>query len=391
VDFLPDAVRWFDHWLKEKETGVMDEAKYQVFLQDSVKPKTYYDSRPGRWIGLSSWPSERVETKCFYLNQEGLSFKKIPNQAMKILSPQTVGQFSGEYMPWFAFGVAEELPGNQNIEDSGSLVFDTEPLELPLEILGNPSLALHLSSDQSQGLVAVRLCDLWPDGSSTLITRGILNLSQRNGKSNPEAMIPGQVEEVIVELNHVGYIVPKGHKLRLSISTSYWPIAWPAPTNTCLTIYSNLSLLKLPVLGKNVSTEVIKEFTKNNLPEEDPTITIQEFNQNRQSSFDAKRNVNVMEIKADNGKIRIKESGMEMGSKSLHRFSISESDPLSACAEYEWEWEYGRGNWQTKTHTYTKITSDLNHFYLHAVLIAWEDNKQVFKKVWDEQFKRDHF
>ena len=391
VDFLSDAVRWFDHWLKEKETGVMDEAKYQVYLQDTVKPKTYYDSRPGRWIGLSSWPSEQIETKCFNLNQDGLSFKKIPNQAMKILSPQTVGQFSGEYMPWFAFGVSEELPGNQNIEDSGSLVFDSEKLELPLEILGNASLTLHLSSDQPQGLVAVRLCDLWPDGSSTLITRGILNLSQRNGKSNPKAMIPGEVEEVIVELNHVGYIVPKGHKLRLAVSTSYWPIAWPAPTNTCLTIYSDLSLLKLPVLGKNMSIEVMKEFTNNNLPEEDPTITIREFNQNRQSSFDEKRGLNIMEIKADNGKIRIKESGMEMGSKSLHRFSISESDPLSACAEYEWEWEYGRGNWQTKTHTYTKITSDLNHFYLHAVLIAWEDNKQVFKKEWDEQFKRDHF
>ena len=391
VDFLSDAVRWFDHWLNEKETGMMDEAKYQIFLQDSVKPKTYYDNRPGRWIGLSSWPSEQVETKYFYLNQESLSVRKKPNQAMKILSPQTVGQFSGEYMPWFAFGVAEELPGNQNIEDSGSLVFDTETLELPLEIIGNAALTLHLSSDQPQGLVAARLCDLWPDGSSTLITRGILNLSQRNGKSNPEAMIPGEVEEVIVELNHVGYTVPKGHKLRLAVSTSYWPIAWPAPTNTSLTIYSELSLLKLPVLGKNVSTEVLKEFTNNNLPEEGSTITIREFNENRQSSFDEKRNLNVMEIKADNGKIRIKESGMEMASKSLHRFSISESNPLSACAEYEWEWEYGRGNWHTKTHTYTKITSDLNHFYLHAVLIAWEDNKQVFKKVWDEQFKRDHF
>jgi len=391
VDFLSDAVRWFDHWLKEKETGIMDEAKYQVFLQDTVKPKTYYDNRPGRWIGLSSWPSEQIETKCFYLNQESLSIKKIPNQAMKILSPQTVGQFSGEYMPWFAFGMAEELPGNQNIEDSGSLVFDTETLELPLEILGNAAITLHLSSDQPQGLVAVRLCDLWPDGSSTLITRGILNLSQRNGKSNPEAMIPGEIEEVIVELNHVAYVVPNGHKLRLAVSTSYWPIAWPAPTNTCLTIYSGLSLLKLPVLGKNATTEVLTDFSKNNLSEEESTITIREFSQNCQSSFDEKQNLNVMEVKADNGKMRIKESGIEMGSKSLYRFSIGESDPLSAKAEYEWEWEYGRGNWQTKTHTYTKITSDLNHFYLHAVLIAWENNKQVFKKVWDEQFKRDHF
>jgi len=391
VDFLSDAVRWFDHWLKEKETGIMDETKYQVFLQDSVKPKTYYDNRPGRWIGLSSWPSEQIETKCFYLNQESLSIKKIPNQAMKILSPQTVGQFSGEYMPWFAFGMAEELPGNQNIEDSGSLVFDTETLELPLEILGNAALTLHLSSDQPQGLVAVRLCDVWPDGSSTLITRGILNLSQRNGKSNPEAMIPGEVEEVIVELNHVAYVVPNGHKLRLALSTSYWPIAWPAPTNTCLTIYSGLSLLKLPVLRKNATTEALTDFSKNNLSEEESTINIREFSQNRQSSFDEKQNLNVMEVKSDNGKMRIKESGIEMGSKSLYRFSIGESDPLSAIAEYDWKWEYGRGTWQTKTHTYTKITSDLNHFYLHAVLIAWENNKQVFNKVWDEQFKRDHF
>ena len=391
VDFLSDAVRWFDHWLKEKETGIMDEAKYQVFLQDTVKPKTYYDNRPGRWIGLSSWPSEQIETKCFYLNQESLSINKIPNQAMKILSPQTVGQFSGEYMPWFAFGVAEELPGNQNIEDSGSLVFDTETLALPLEILGNSALTLHLSSDQPQGLVAVRLCDLWPDGSSTLITRGILNLSQRNGKSNPEVMIPGKVVEVMVELNHTAYVVPKGHKLRLAVSTSYWPIAWPAPTNTCLTIYSGSSLLKLPVLGKNATTEALTDFSKNTLEEEDPTTTMREFRHNRKFSFDTKQNLNVLEIKADNGKMKIKENGIEIGSKSLYRFSIGESDPLSAIAEYEWEWEYGRDNWQTKTHTYTRITSDLNHFYLYAVLIAWENNKQVFKKVWDEQFKRDHF
>ena len=72
-----------------------------------------------------------------------------------------------------------------------------------------------------------------------------------------------------------------------------------------------------------MSTEVLKEFTNKNLPEEGSTITIREFNENRQSSFDEKRNLNVMEIKADNGKIRIKESGMEMASKSLHLLALS--------------------------------------------------------------------
>ncbi len=82
---------------------------------------------------------------------------------------------------------------------------------------------------------------------------------------------------------------------------------------------------------------------------------------------------------------------MEMGSTSLYRFSIDESDPLSAIAEYDWEWEYGRGDWQTKTRTYTKVTSDAEYFYLHALSVAWESGNQIFHKQWNKKFKRDHF
>ena len=82
---------------------------------------------------------------------------------------------------------------------------------------------------------------------------------------------------------------------------------------------------------------------------------------------------------------------MEMGSKSLYRFSIDESDPLSAIAEYDWEWEYGRGDWQTRTHTYTRITCDRTHFYLHAVSTAWESEQRIFQKQWDRKFKRSYF
>ena len=61
VDFLSDATRWFDHWLKDEDTGVLNEAMYQVFLQDSVRPQPFYESRPGRWIGENSWPSAQVQ------------------------------------------------------------------------------------------------------------------------------------------------------------------------------------------------------------------------------------------------------------------------------------------------------------------------------------------
>jgi len=391
VDFLSDAIRWFDQWLKNEETGIMDEAGYQVFLQDSVKPQTYYDNRPGRWLGLSGWPSDQIETVFFYLSPARLSSKPVPGQTTDICSPQTTGQLSGEYMPWFSFGPAEELPGDQQSEDAGSMVFDTEALIESLAIVGNAVAVLQLSCDQAQALVAARLCDVWPDGSSTLITRGILNLSQRNGKSNPQSMISGEVVEVEVELNHSAYVVPAGHSLRLALSTSYWPMAWPSPTNTRVTVYSDLSLLRLPLLRKNAVDALLTDFGSSVIGEPEATNSLRPVSQKRDIHYDSEQNLNVLEIVADNGRTKFEETGMEMGSKSLYRFSVGESDPLSAIAEYEWEWEYGRGDWQTRTHSYTKITCDATYFYLHAVSVAWECDHQIFCRQWDEKFKRDHF
>jgi putative CocE/NonD family hydrolase len=391
VDFLSDAIRWFDQWLKDDETGIMEEAQYQVFLQDSVKPQTYYDERPGRWIGLSSWPSDQIDTEIFHLSPARLSKEPVSDQSMRICSPQTTGQLAGEYMPWFSFGPAEELPGDQQQEDLGSLVFDTDTLTRPLKILGNAVAALKLSSDQPQALVAARLCDVWPDGSSTLITRGILNLSQRNGKSKPEPMNPGEKVEVEVELNHSAYVVPAGHRLRLAISTSYWPMAWPSPTNSQVTIFSGSSVLNLPVIRNNAENAPLTDFGKSEIGEPEPTTVLRPVSQNREIRHDAGQNLNLLEIVADNGKTRFEETGMEMGSKSLYRFSIDESDPLSAIAEYDWEWEYGRGDWQTRTHTYTRITCDRTHFYLHAVSTAWESEQRIFRKQWERKFKRDYF
>ncbi len=391
VDFLSDAIRWFDHWLKDTDTGIMDEASYQVFLQDSVEPKTYYDNRPGRWIGLSSYPSDQIDVAQLYLGEGELSFIQGDKLSMHVCSPQTTGQQSGEYMPWFSFGPAEELPGDQRTEDTGSLIFDTACLSEAMPILGNPVAALQLSCDAPQALVAVRLCDVFPDGSSTLITRGILNLSQRESKSHPVALMPGEVVNVEVELNNTGYVVPVGHSLRVAVSTSYWPMAWPSPTTTRLTLQTAQSELRLPLLKDNFVNATLTEFGNTVLGEADATTTLRPVKQSRNVSFDSQTNLSTTTIKADNGKTRFEQSGMEMGSTSSYRFSIAESDPLSAKAEYDWQWEYGRGDWQTKTHTYTKLTSDAEYFYLQATSEAWEGDEKIFRKEWDRKFKRDHF
>ena len=391
VDFLADAARWFDQWLKGKDTGILDEAAYQVYLQDSVRPQPYYETRPGRWVGEASWPSAQVDNKSFFLTDEGLASEPQCNQQFEICSPQSVGFASGEYMPWFAFGPSDELPADQQSEDVGSLVFDTSPLDNDLAILGNAELSVNLSSDSPQALVAVRLCDVWPDGASTLITRGLLNLSQRDGKSSPEALVPGQQYQVTVVLNHVGYRVPTGHRLRLAISTSYWPIAWPAPTPTRLKLISESSQLKLPLRSYNAVDGRLTQFGSSQTPEPIATTSLRNVDLSRSQHRDPETGMNILEIRADNGKTRFEHSALEMGSSSLHRFSIEDSNPLSAKAEYEWNWEYSRGEWSIVTRTRTTITCDHAYFYLKAESIAWEANTEVFRKGWDQKYPRDNF
>jgi len=283
------------------------------------------------------------------------------------------------------------LPGDQQTEDSGSLVFDTANLDSNLKILGNAVAQISLTCDQPQALLAVRLCDVWPDGASTLITRGILNLSQRNGKSKPEALTPGERYTVEVALNHVGYVAPAGHKLRVAISTSYWPIAWPSPTSTGVKIFSESSLLRLPLRSEDAVDGKLTEFGNTQIGKPIATTTLREVDQKRILQKDLESGLNVLEIIADNGKKRFDHSQMEMGSTSLQRFTIADSDPLSAKAEYEWTWEYSRGDWKTTTKSHTTITCDRHYFYLNAESIAWEGDSEVFRKQWDQKFLRDHF
>ncbi len=391
VDFLSDAVRWFNYWLKDKDSGIMGEATYQVYLQDSVKPRPYYETRPGRWAGEDSWPSPQVSEQKYYLSKAVLSIKESTGQLIKISSPQTVGLASGEYMPWFAFGPGDELADDQQIEDAGSVVFDSPLLDTALEILGNASVNIKVSSDKPQALLAARICDVWPDGSSTLISRGILNLSQRESKSNPSALTPGKQYDISVKLNHVGYVVPPGHRLRLSLSTSYWPMAWPSPGKTQLTIDTGNSCLNLPLRAADAVDAQLTDFGSTKTGEPIATTQLREVEQRRSLTKDEKTGVSILEIYADNGKTRFNQSGMEMASINIQRYSILEGDPLSAIAEYEWEWEYNRLNWQIKTKTVTKVSCDKDYFYLDAKSVAWESGAEVFSKKWYNKYRRDHF
>jgi putative CocE/NonD family hydrolase len=257
IGFLQETVRWWDHWLKDVDTGVMDEPMLRVWMQESVEPRTSYAIRPGRWVGEPAWPSSHLAVETHEMPIAG-----------ELRGVQSAGTEAGV---WTAEGQSADLAGDQRADDAVSLTFDFEPLATPFEILGHARVVLELAVDRPQALVAVRLCDLFPDGTSLLVTRGLLNLTHRGGDEKPEALEPGRRYQVSVPLDVIAHSFPRGHRLRVAVSPTYWPWAWPSPEEVTLTLYKGR--LELPVRKPRPEDAELPGFGE---PEHSPPLEVEE-------------------------------------------------------------------------------------------------------------------
>ena len=198
IGFLQEALRWWDHWLKGVETGVEADPAYRAYVMDSVRPSRWHPKRPGRWVAEQQWPSANIKVEAIELIPQGAS-------PAIVATPQTCGLTGGEYFP-FTFG--PELPGDQRPDDALSVCFDQPELTGAIDIVGAPEVEIRVASDRRQANIAVRLCDVHPDGASELISYGVLNLTHRNSHEFPEALVPGETVSARVVLDQCAYRVP---------------------------------------------------------------------------------------------------------------------------------------------------------------------------------------
>jgi len=95
--------------------------------------------------------------------------------------------------------------------------------------------------------------DVAPDGTSYLISRGYLNGTHRLSHSNPEALVPGEVYEIAVELMCTAYEFERNHRVRVVVTNADFPVLWPSPYMMTTTLYTGgdrPSHLELPTLPK---------------------------------------------------------------------------------------------------------------------------------------------
>jgi predicted acyl esterase len=387
IGFLQEVRRWFDHWLCGVDTGIMAEPMLRAYIQESSPPATCYTERPGRWVAEPTWPPPGASMQRLHLNAAGLDPAPAAAAELRIAGLQTAGLDAGSWCP---YGEPADWPGDQRAMDGMSLTFTSDPLAERLEILGFPEVELRLTSDRPRALVCVRLCEVFADGTSALVTRAVQNLTHRESDEHPQALTPGEPFAVTVRLDAIGHALASGSRIRVGISPTYWPWAWPSPEPVTLTLHTGAcSTLTLPVREPQPGDAALPEFGP---PEESPRMPTEVIHggpAGRSVHHDiANGRVDLVYDWDVCGRTRLP-NGLEISDSNRTTFSIVEGDPLSARVECRTSGGIGRGYWRTRCETESVMTCDTDRFLVTVVVRAFEGDACAFAETWTYAFPRD--
>jgi uncharacterized protein len=397
MGFLQEALRWWDHWLAGRDTGIMNEPMLRVWMPGWAAPASARHQSPGRWVAEPVWPDSAQELRRFALAPGRLLEDGAPAGAsaetVAIRSPARTGAQGGTWCP---FG-AEGMPRNQNEDDELATVFDSAPLEETFEILGAPVLRLRLRCDQPVANLVARLEDVSPDGVSARVTYGVSNLTHRSGDRSPEPLPVGELFDATISIKHAAHSFPRGNRIRVALSTSYWPILWPTPVEATIELQTSESSLELPERSPRAEDEELAPFPE---PEQAPypeSTEVTEGTSTHDIHYDPATGESLRAFEADfaaddGGEpalTRIEATGMEYGEALAVRLSIRDGDPLSARAEMRHHSRFRRGAWSVGTRLSARMFADAKSFHVETEIEGFEGDERVFEKRFRAEVPRD--
>jgi uncharacterized protein len=388
IGFLQEAIRFWDHCLKGVDNGVLEEPMLHAYLADSVEPATGYRHREGRWVAETTWPSPQLEFQTLHLGDRVLGAHPSTPTTHRILGDARAGADAG---PYLAFGGEADYAPDQRREDGLSLCFDGAPLTAPVDVLGTPTVTLELSSDQPLAVVAVRLCELRDDGSSLLLTRGLLNLTHRNGHVEPELLEPGRTEVVTVGMSSIGHRLATGSRLRVAISPTYWPWAWPSPRPVTLSIHAaGPSALSLPVRDAGAASLPEAPFGPVELAAAPDILDLPGHPFGQRVHTDPSTGRTEIENFGEFGGGSLHPDGLRVENGYRDLFTLEEHDPRTAAVRCERTIDMKRDDWHARIETVSTMSGDHEDFLVTNTVDAFEHGVRVFARTWDVRIPRDH-
>lgn len=435
VGFLDMCLEWWQYSLNGVENQAAQYPDMQLYVKDSiVNPSPQILEYPGTWRAVESVGELHQSYLTFHCTDSNAQLSSAPfeptNTERIIHWRNLQGAWGGE---WLSFG-GEDMPSDQTYDDALATTWSTPELEDEVEIIGLPEVSFLLKTDKPQALVMVRLCDVSPSGTSTLISRGVLNLSHRNGHA-PEVLEKMPVDEFVRvswKLNSCAYKVSRGHRMVLAVTPNYWPMVWPSPEPTRLTVsFSEANTLKLPTLSGDSRASCPVESYPQDTGTASRTVSIREAEPLKRSltvrlsETDPTRKVQQVQVLEDEGKRVLVDQGIVMEETGVKTYAIDGqgleasasiqrtityeqltpaalqellavhapngvNDPDEAAVEIEDRAEHAKLPWLIQVDTDSSMTSDASTFYLKDHLVVQLNGAPLFEKRWEKQIPRDH-
>ncbi len=376
-----EAVRWWDYWLKDKKTGVLGDARLTVFIREGHGPDAALKITPGHWV-CTDWPIPGTTWKKYFPSE----YRQLLSRPIKPIVEKL------RYVP--SYGVATGLwwgepTGDLRPDDAGSLVFDSPVIEESFEVVGFPRVGLRVSADASLAHWIARLEDVQPDGTVSLVAGALLNGSQRRSRLKPEPLEPGKVYDLEFEMHFTTWTFKPGHRIRLSVSNSLFPMIWPTPypMNTQIFIGIENTRLEIPVIPP------VKRKTPNFLPpaprEERPDARDIEYVPWPQGFYEWKRDLWSTKTSVEwKGSYDFEVRGSRHYQYERNYYETNDEHP----AESRFSGKCGRRielkDRMIELRSTIDVHSDEKNFYVTVVRYAFENKELLRKREWKEAIPR---
>ncbi|TFG75684.1 MAG: CocE/NonD family hydrolase [Flavobacteriales bacterium] len=381
------AVRWFDHWLKDKDNGIMEEPELYYFQREYHEPGTELNEIPGIWMQSDSWPHTR-DSLLYFQKNHTLANAASPFEHQLKYQPSIGIEASGSVMWW------GDWAPDQAFADSKSLVYDSEPVKEEVAIIGFPEVVLQVGANAPEANWLVRLSDVAPDGKVTQITGAGFNGAHRYGSEKPVPLAIDSVYTLNIELHTTSWTFPKGHKIRLAINNAQWPMIWPSPYPMTTSLFSDTrkpAYLKLP-LALPSAIPLQNPFPK---PEIDPELpgfnslaseTLSGFAEIKEVRRDEK--TMTTSVMATNSGSDQYPWGIVDYTESIEH-TVSDARPEQANVNSVYTNTVKKEDRELVWSGELKFSSDLEHFYYDYTRRLQENDRMIRVRHWTETINRN--
>jgi hypothetical protein len=390
MEWRHEAVRWFDHWLKGRDSGIMDEPRFAVYVRNWHPPGPYLEYAPGHWRYEDGWPIERIEERAFYPQ---------PNHTLSTIEPAstvhrlryvpTIGIEAGGPVMWWG-----DVAHDQRPTDAFSLSYDSAPLDEDLEILGLPRAILTVAADAAHANWFVRLSDVAPDGRVTQVAGAGFNGTHRNSARKPEPLVPGKTFPLEIEMRFTSWVFSKGHRIRFSVNNAQWPMLWPTPHAMTTELHLGAaggSHVRLPVVpaGDHAAPDFLSPAPDPELPGFETLDVGTSSGYGEISSVDRNPQTGEVTVTATNSGGSRYPWGTETYRETIeHRTSDSHPENTTVRGSHRMEVQLEDRTllWEAEL----SFSSDRENFYYEYTRRLSEDGAKVREKTWTETIPRDH-